>query len=270
MPSLPSSSAESRIAKRYLLFSQCEITASWIAESVWPGAQTREISGMSLKTFRPVRRPGPSSLPMYSAGLGAAAAGTAEGAEAAAGLPPSPAFFDSASFFSASFAACSADTVLGETLQTKALVPPLLKNPWTACARLVECEKSPNVRVYCAQLVISTASLVGPTDDSPMNAAVEVPTASMGFEPRSTSSIYTPGDRYDVAMDYSLPFGGWRPHKGGGLAWEIALVPLLDDHRSNELPLCPGIHFRGGDTIFGGLASIPSSRALTLPGGGLS
>src|SRR5467141_270366 len=130
MPSLPSSSAESRIAKRYLLFSQCEITASWIAESVWPGAQTREISGMSLKTCRPVRRPGPSSLPMYSAGLGAALPdGAAEGAGAAAGLPPSAAFFDSASFFSVSLAACSDVTVLGETLQTKALVPPLLKNP---------------------------------------------------------------------------------------------------------------------------------------------
>src|SRR5262249_55981687 len=33
-----------------------------------------------------------------------------------------------------------------------------------------------------------------------------------------------------------LTFGGWRPHKGGGLAWEIALFPLRDDHRSNELP----------------------------------
>src|SRR4051812_16083956 len=194
MPSLPSSSAESRIAKRYLLFSQCEITASWIAESVWPGAQTREISGMSLKTFRPVRRPGPSSLPMYSAGFApAGAAGAAEEAGAAAGLPASAAFFVSTSFFSASLAACSADTVLEETLQTKALVPPLLKNPYRAWARRVECEKSPKVRVYCAQLVISTASLVGPTDDSPMNAAVEVPTASMGFEPRSTSSMYKIG-----------------------------------------------------------------------------
>jgi hypothetical protein len=45
------------------------------------------------------------------------------------------------------------------------------------------------VRVNCAQLVISTASLVGPTDDSPMKAAVEVPTASMGLDPRSTSSM---------------------------------------------------------------------------------
>src|SRR2546426_1120830 len=92
-------------------------------------------------------------------------------------------------FFSASLAACSAVTDLGATLQTNALLPPLLKNPYRACARLVECVKSPKVRVYCAQLVISTASLVGPTDDSPMNAQVEVPTASMGFDPRSTSSI---------------------------------------------------------------------------------
>src|SRR5205823_7710509 len=112
-----------------------------------------------------------------------------------AGLPAVSAFFDSASFFSASLAACSAVMVLVETLQTKALVPPLLKNPYTAWARKVECPKSPKVRVYCAQLVTRTASLVGPTDDSPMNAAVDVPTASMGFEPRSTSSIYTPGDR---------------------------------------------------------------------------
>src|SRR5438128_5685656 len=271
MPSLPSSSAESRIAKRYLLFSQCEITASWIAASLWPGAQTSEISGMSLKTLRPVRRPGPSSLPTYSAGFGAPeGAAAAAGAGAAAGLPDSAAFFASASFFSASLAACSAVTDLGATLQTNALLPPLLKNPYTACARCVECEKSPKVRVYCAQLVISTASLVGPTDDSPMNAAVEVPTASMGFEPRSTSSMYTPGDRYDVAIYRSLPFGGWRPHKGGGLAWEIALFPLRDDHWSNELPLHPGSHFRGGDTIFRGFASTPSSLALMLPGGGLS
>src|SRR5262249_48142461 len=130
----------------------------------------------------------------------------------------------SASFFSASSAAGSAVTDFVETLQTNALVPPLLKTPYRACARLVECEKSPKVRVYCAQLVISTASLVGPTDDSPMNAAVEVPTASMGFVPRSTSSMYTPGDRYDVAIFTAPTFGGWRPHKGGGLAWEIALV----------------------------------------------
>src|SRR3954469_11412877 len=203
MPSLPSSSAESRIAKRYLLFSQCEITASWIAESLWPGAATSEISGMSLNTLRPLRRPGPSSLPMYSAGFAAPEVAGAAEAGAAAGLPASP-FFDSASFFSDSFAACSALTVFGDTLQTNAFVPPLLKNPYTACARCVECEKSPKVRVYCAQLVISTASLVGPTCDSPMKAAVEVPTASMGFEPRSTSSMYTPGDRYDVAIELLL------------------------------------------------------------------
>ncbi len=68
---------------------------------------------------------------MYSAGLAApaGAAGAAEAAGAAAGLPVSVAFFASASFFSASWAACSAVTVLVETLQTKALVPPLLKNP---------------------------------------------------------------------------------------------------------------------------------------------
>src|SRR3989440_7234188 len=189
MPSLPSSSAESRIAKRYLLFSQCEITASWTAASLCPGAQTSEISGMSLKTLSPERRPGPSSLPMYSAGFTPAGAAGAAGAAAGAGLPDSAAFFVSASFFSASFAACSALTVFGETLQTKALLPPLLKNPYRACARWVECVKSPKVRVYCAQLVISTASLVGPTHDSPLNAQVEVPTASMGFDPRSTSSM---------------------------------------------------------------------------------
>src|SRR5262244_2286588 len=189
MPSLPSSSAESRIAKRYLLFSQCEMTASWIAGSLWPGAQTSEISEMSLNTLRPVRRPGPSSLPMYSAGLAPAAGAGAGAAAGAAGLPASTAFFASASFFSASLAACSGVMVLGATLQTNALVPPLLKKPYTAWESNVECWKSPKVRVYCAQLVTSTASFVGPTDDSPMNAQVEVPTASMGFDPRSTSSI---------------------------------------------------------------------------------
>ena len=143
---------------------------------------------MSLNTFRPLRLPGPSSLPMNSAGLTAGVAAASAGA-GAAGLPASVAFFASVSFFSASFAATSAVTVLGETLQTNALVPPLLKKPYTAWDRWVECWKSPKVRVYCAQLVISTASLVGPTDDSPMNAQVEVPTASMGFVPRSTSSI---------------------------------------------------------------------------------
>src|SRR5207302_7542685 len=121
MPSLPSSSAESRIAKRYLLFSQCEITASWIAESVWPGAQTREISGMSLKTFRPVRRPGPSSLPIYSAGLAAAeAAGVAEGA-GEAGLP-SAAFFDCADFVSRLFVVCCSVQGTGVCLEDQAHV----------------------------------------------------------------------------------------------------------------------------------------------------
>src|SRR5260370_14262484 len=145
MPSLPSASAESRIAKRYLLLSQCEMTASWMAGSDWPGASTSEISGMSLNTFRPVRRPGPSSLPMYSAGFGAAGPVGAAAAGAGAGLPVSAAFFVSASFFSASLAACSADTVLGETLQPDAFVPPLLKNPYTPGARRVEGEKSPQV-----------------------------------------------------------------------------------------------------------------------------
>src|SRR6266852_8188208 len=238
MPSLPSSSAESRIAKRYLLFSQCEMTASWIAGSLMPGASTREISGMSLKTLRPVRRPGPSSLPMNRPGFGAAGPAGAAAGPAAAGLPVSVAFFVSASFFSASFAACSAVIVLGETLQMKALVPPLLKNPYTACASRVECEKSPKVRVNCAQLVTSTASFDGPTDDSPMNAAVEVPTASMGFEPRSTSSIYTPGDRYDVAIELLLyrSVVGDRTREAASRG-RLRLLPLLDDHMTNDLRL---------------------------------
>ncbi len=82
---------------------------------------------MSLNTFRPVRRPGPSSLPMYRPGFAPEAAGAAAGA--GPGLAATVSFFASTSFFSASFAACSAVIVLGETLQTKALVPPLLKNP---------------------------------------------------------------------------------------------------------------------------------------------
>jgi len=85
---------------------------------------------------------------------------------------------------------------------------------------------------------------------------------------RSTSSMYTP-EKIRRCMDYSYR-SVVGAHKGGGLAWEIALVPLSMTTGRYELPLCPGIHLRGGDTIFGCLASTPSSLALTLPRGGLS
>src|SRR2546425_1620517 len=119
-----------------------------------------------------------------------------------------------------------------------------------------------------------------------MNAAVEVPTASMGFDPRSTSSMYTPGDKYDVAIDCSLPFGGWRPHKGGGLAWESALFPLRDDHRfertspqARELlarrrhdlrwlrlhPQLPGAHAARGWPQLIEHVDVPLAHALAAP-----
>jgi hypothetical protein len=75
------------------------------------------------------------------------------------------------------------------TLTMKQREPPLLKNPYTACARATEqCSKSPNVRTNCDQFVISTGSFIGPRVDSPRNPTVLVPTASIGLEPRSTSS----------------------------------------------------------------------------------
>src|SRR5262249_48142462 len=76
--------------------------------------------------------------------------------------------------------------------------------------------------------------------------------------------------------DTTLPFLQLLRSVGGDRTREAAsrgrlrLFPLRDDHRSNELPLHPGSHLRGGDTIFGGFASTPISLALTLPGGGLS
>src|SRR2546428_9365332 len=129
MPSLPSSSAESGIAKGYLLFSQCEMTASWMAGSLWPGAQTSEISGMSLNTFRPVRRPGPSSLPMNSAGLAADAVAGAAVAAGAAGLPDSVAVFDPAFLLSASLSPRSAPAGLGGAVPADPLVPSVLQKP---------------------------------------------------------------------------------------------------------------------------------------------
>src|SRR5262249_22323614 len=87
------------------------------------------------------------------------------------------------------------------TLTTKQRDPPLLKKPYTAWARCVEaCPKSPKVFTNVDQFVMSTASFTGPRADSPRNPTVFVPTASMGFAPRSTSSTYTPGDRELVAI----------------------------------------------------------------------
>jgi hypothetical protein len=74
-------------------------------------------------------------------------------------------------------------------LTTKHREPPLLKKPYTAWAKCSEQSlKSPNVFTNCDQFVISTDSLSGPFADSPRNPTVLVPTASMGLEPRSTSS----------------------------------------------------------------------------------
>src|SRR5258708_19499765 len=71
-----------------------------------------------------------------------------------------------------------------------------------------------------------------------MNAAVEVPTASMGFEPRSTSSMYTPGDRYDVAIELLLyrSVVGDRTREAASRG-RLPLLPLRDDHMTNDLTL---------------------------------
>ena len=45
------------------------------------------------------------------------------------------------------------------------------------------------------QFVTKTGLLTGPLVDVPRKPTVFVPTASIGFEPRSTSSTYTPGER---------------------------------------------------------------------------
>jgi hypothetical protein len=51
------------------------------------------------------------------------------------------------------------------------------------------------MRTYCPQFVTFVGWLYGPSAVMPMNAAVAVPTPSIGREPAWTSSTYTPGDR---------------------------------------------------------------------------
>src|SRR5690349_22185395 len=55
---------------------------------------------------------------------------------------------------------------------------------------------SPKVCVNCPQLETSVGVLNGPDAANPTKAATAVPTPSIGREPDSTSSTYTPGDRY--------------------------------------------------------------------------
>src|SRR5215468_6219127 len=170
-------SGESRIANRSLRVSQCDSSASCTAGEVWPGAQTIAISSISSKHLRPVRAPGPPSLPMYIPSRPPPTC-TAAGALS--------------SFLSPAGAAGLVSTLApsgAPTLTTKHREPPLLKKPYTACAKCsLQSLKSPKVRTNCDQLVISTDSFSGPLDDSPRNPTVLVPTASIGLDPRSTSS----------------------------------------------------------------------------------
>src|SRR5215471_8617416 len=59
---------------------------------------------------------------------------------------------------------------------------------------------TPNVSTYCDQFVTSVALLTGPAGAKPTNAAIAVPTPSIGRGPLLTSSIYTPGDKYSAMM----------------------------------------------------------------------
>ncbi len=56
--------------------------------------------------------------------------------------------------------------------------------------------KSPNCVANWVQLLTRVGVLNGPRSVSPTKAATAVPTPSMGRDPLSTSSTYTPGDRY--------------------------------------------------------------------------
>src|SRR5207245_8484024 len=56
--------------------------------------------------------------------------------------------------------------------------------------------KPPKVWANWLQLVTRVGALAGPRSARPTKAATAVPTPSIGREPASTSSTYTPGDRY--------------------------------------------------------------------------
>ena len=58
-----SSMGASRMAKQLLRPSQKAISADWTSGMVTPGMARMETLPFSWKAWRPVRRPGPSSLP---------------------------------------------------------------------------------------------------------------------------------------------------------------------------------------------------------------
>src|SRR5688572_25953055 len=60
---------------------------------------------------------------------------------------------------------------------------------------------TPKASTYCDQFVTSVGSLTGPDGANPTNAAIAVPTPSIGLGPLLTSSTYTPGDRYSAIFD---------------------------------------------------------------------
>jgi hypothetical protein len=54
---------------------------------------------------------------------------------------------------------------------------------------------SPKIFANCVQFEIRIGVFTGPPGASPTNAAIDVPTPSIGFEVDGTSSTYTPGVR---------------------------------------------------------------------------
>src|SRR6187549_1382659 len=93
----------------------------------------------------------------------------------------------------------------------------------------------------------SSGSSTGDRAVNPTKAATAVPTPSMGLDPRSTSSTYTPGDRY-VGM---CPPFLLAPHRLGEEAWgQLRLVRLaVMERRIDPHPR----FFRGaGDDLDGG------------------
>jgi hypothetical protein len=80
-----------------------------------------------------------------------------------------------------------------------AALPPFSKNPRTACGSRAPRTKPPYTRSYCGQLVTSCGltpdgSVGSPSSAlylsvKPTNAAMAVPTPSMGIEPLGCSSM---------------------------------------------------------------------------------
>ena len=100
----------------------------------------------------------------------------------------------------------------GATRAIKHLAPPLIKKCSTAYARK---RYSPNSfsDKYPPYFLLKSEKFVtscgrpstGPLSANPINPAVLVPTPSIGFEPESNSSTYTPGDKYS-AITFISPF----------------------------------------------------------------